>query len=474
MFSGMRWFCIAWCAGLFGALACGPLKPLPLVTTAGRIVDPRCIPDASSFAPRIGLVSDAGRQPDDSYLVSDMVEVRVDGLPPCLDVDLYFGMAQGGHAFGHFRSNFDGVVSTLDAPVDGTWSVADPDGPLWSMADDLGGSADIDVLADIGGAVLEAPWKRKLQAANTDVLPIRGYIGVWGDLYVPSGKGPFPGLVVFGGSEGGLQGGQQLGQLFVGQGYVVLALSYFGGGNMALPANLEEIPLEYFATAIDVLKEHPTVRPDRIGVMGDSRGGEAALLLGSTFTDISAVVAIVPSGLTWPSWTAPTRPSWTFGDAGVAFVPWANAQPQVTTNDAGQQVTSEVKQFEESLRLAAPADIERANIHVEKINGPVLLLAAQDDHVWPSCALADYAWQRLRDAGHDTAYPDDGVECFSGAGHALSPANVGLPMGNASEVDLSGTGALTAYGGTPQGTGQGNRRAWQRTVQFLERALKKP
>lgn len=435
-------------------------------------LDPRCIPDASSFSPALHLFSDAGRQPDDSFLTKDLVEVVVDGLPPCVDVDLFFQMAQGGHSYGHFRSGFNGTVSTArDVPLDGTWAVADPDGPLWSMADDDGGSPDIDVIADISQSVtLQVAWKRRLRATNADVLPIRGYKGVWGDLYLPAGRPPFPGLVVFGGSEGGLAGGQQLARAFVGQGYLVLALDYFDPGNPALPATLEKIPLEYFAAAIDVLKEHQDLKPGRIGVIGDSRGGEAALLVASHFSDVKAVIALVPSGVTWPYPGDLTASSWTFGDAGVPFMPWGNTMAETRFTDAGIRVISSAKQYRDSVRLASASALEAAETRVEQVAGPVLLMGAQDDQVWPSCQLADLAWQRLRDAGHDQRYPDDEFICFPQAGHSLSPANVGLPAANADQVTVGGV--RLDYGGTPRGTGQGDRQAWDKSVRFLERTLK--
>ncbi len=453
--------------------ACGA-KPTPIETNTGTIVDPRCVPDASAYSPRLALLSDAGLQADQSYLTRDVVEVRVDGLPPCVDVELYFTMKQGGHSYGRFRSDFDGTVSTArDAPLEGTWAVADPDGPLWSMADDDGGSPDIDVVADVNQSLLlPASWKRRLRSSNTDVLPVRGYKGVWGDLYLPPGRGPFPGIVAFGGSEGGSAGGGQLARTFVDEGYLVLAISYFDSQNPQLPASLESIPVKYFQAALEVLKEHPDLRAGRIGLIGSSRGGEAALLVASHSPDVKAVVALVPSGLSWPAWSVWTTPSWRIGDAGVPFVPWGNTQAVTYVNDAGQSVISEVNQFRDSLRLAPLAEVTAAEIEVENIDGPVMLLAAQDDHVWPSCDLAAFAWHRLRDAGHDTRYPEDEYVCFDNAGHSLSPANVGLPAGNANVADFNGV--LQDFGGSPQGTGQGNRQAWLKSVQFFERALKKP
>jgi len=42
-------------------------------------------------------------------------------------------------------------------------------------------------------------------------------------------------------------------------------------------------PLEYFAKAIAWMRNHPAVTSDKLAVIGASRGGELALLLGATF-----------------------------------------------------------------------------------------------------------------------------------------------------------------------------------------------
>jgi pimeloyl-ACP methyl ester carboxylesterase len=62
---------------------------------------------------------------------------------------------------------------------------------------------------------------------------------------------------------------------------------------------LGNIPLEYFATAIDWLQAQDSVRSDKLAIVGGSRGGELALLLGATFPQINAVVAYAPSSVLW-------------------------------------------------------------------------------------------------------------------------------------------------------------------------------
>src|SRR4029453_14100268 len=77
-------------------------------------------------------------------------------------------------------------------------------------------------------------------------------------------------MIVLPGSQGGVPGpGNHPGGL-ASHGYVVLALAYFNAEG--LPPLLQNIPLEYFATAVDWLKSQASVDPGRIGVFGPSRG----------------------------------------------------------------------------------------------------------------------------------------------------------------------------------------------------------
>jgi hypothetical protein len=69
-----------------------------------------------------------------------------------------------------------------------------------------------------------------------------------GTLFQPAGDGPFPTVLVVGGSAGREVFSGQCAALLAGHGYASLALSYFAAEG--LPKNLVGIPLEYFARAI--------------------------------------------------------------------------------------------------------------------------------------------------------------------------------------------------------------------------------
>lgn len=209
--------------------------------------------------------------------------------------------------------------------------------------------------------------------------------GLAAHLYVPEGDGPFPVVVAVGGSEGGFITGDAYGQLLPKEGLAVLGLAYFGAPG--LPKAIDRIPLEYFIKAIDYAARHPKLDASRIGLVGGSKGGELALLLGAHDARIRAVCAIVPSGVVWQSARLANSPtsSWTYRDIQFPFVPYKGA-----LMPASQRL---VDLFE--LSLQQESALAAATIPVENINGSILLISATNDEIWPSKKLADRVVERL-------------------------------------------------------------------------------
>ena len=130
-----------------------------------------------------------------------------------------------------------------------------------------------------------------------------------------------PGIVVLGGSEGGLHAEEA--RLFAAHGYAAFALAYFGVA--PLPKELSAIPVETVTRGIDWLAARPEVDARRIGIEGGSKGAELALLVASRDPRIHAVVVVAPSAYVWFGLAfasgAPQTSSWSTGGAPVAYVP---------------------------------------------------------------------------------------------------------------------------------------------------------
>lgn len=215
--------------------------------------------------------------------------------------------------------------------------------------------------------------------------------GLVAEFFAPRGHDILPGLLVLGGSEGGLAYARRLGRRLAAEGYGVLCLAYFKA--KGLPRLLEEIPLEYFQRALGWLDAHPRIDPGRIGVFGPSKGAEAALLIASQTDGLACVVAVAPSNVVWQSlnyralrsrdWRAAARSSWSRDGAGLPFLAFEARGSRKTLTDMS------------NASLDRTDDVRRALIPVERIKVPVLLVSGGDDRLWPSRRMADDVAARI-------------------------------------------------------------------------------
>jgi dienelactone hydrolase len=279
--------------------------------------------------------------------------------------------------------------------------------------------------------------------------------GLVGKLYRPAGAaGRLPGVIVLGGSEGGLNPAvSREARLIARRGYAALQLGYFGAPR--LPETVQLIPLEYFERAVTWLRAQPGVDPGHIGILGTSIGGEAALLVAAHDPAITAVVAAVPSNVVWEGLSGgiDRHPpsSFTLGGKALPDLPygWTGALRDVYQRYAGG--------------LAALPRHPAAIIPVERINGPVMLICGKRDTVWPSCRMAAAVVTRLAATGfrHPVQLLD-----YPRAGHAA----FGPPIDPSSD-DYAGLGCL---GGSAAANQAARRTAWPAFLTFLDGALKQP
>src|SRR6516162_5304879 len=229
--------------------------------------------------------------------------------------------------------------------------------------------------------------------------------------------------------------------------------------------HLREFPLEYFGKGIRWLQRQEGVQPQPLGVLGQSRGGELALLLGATFPEIGAVVAYVPSGVLWmgiqlgdaartqavPAWTFDGRPI-PFMRRGIdaAAVDWTHQPVALSPGYCAALQDSEI--------------VEHATIPVERSRGPILMISGQEDHM-SSPKLAEIAEQRAKhynfsfDVEH-LSYPD--------AGHLLTlpylPTTIRQSRHPIRHVDVD-------FGGTPAGDAFARADSWPKVLKFLQKNL---
>ena len=408
--------------------------------------------------------------------------LRIEGLEPGAPIRLCVrAETLKARASAEFIADGAGTVDVAaHAPHAGDYEGVDAAGLLWSARLDDGADL-ISMLAALtagapltysvamesaGTEISRTVFTRRLVAA--DVQRTEVHDGrVRGTLFVPKGARAAPPVIVLGGSDGG-NNFTFVAALLAAHGFAALSLAYFAYED--LPTDLVELPLEYFADAIAWLRGRPEVAGARVGVLGMSRGGELALLLGATYPEVAAVAALVPSGVSLGGLgkdpAMMSRAAWTYAGEALPFLPPpmdAEAMQAVQRAFRERVPYAGTPGFERLL-ARAPELVERAAIPVERTRGAILLVSAQDDQIWPSTALAEVAMQRLRQARF--VYPFEHLS-YPGAGHwGCLPPNLPTTR-NWSLHPL--VPLPLAYGGNARDTATAAAAGWLRVVDFLRR-----
>ena len=370
-----------------------------------------------------------------------------------------------------FTADHTGVVDTArHASTAGSYTGTDPFGLWWSAAPagpaahaaTPPGPVTTRLRADTAGGPVTAEFQRHWLAAGATVTEVREP-GVRGMFARPAGPGPFPGVVAFGGSGGGLGPAAAWAPVLASRGLATLAIAYFGGPG--LPGALAGIEVEVVERAAHWLLRRGDVAPGTVGVMGTSRGSELALWAGALLDTIGAVVAFAPSGISWSGLDAGgpvDAPAWTFAGQPLPYVPIGASAKAVPAPSAGPVALRAA--FEPV--LADPGLFESAVIPVEDIRGPVLFVSGEADTMWPATPLTRIAEQRARDRG----FPHPMVHlCYRDGGHTCTGVP-GTPI--VTEVrNHPLTGGRYSFGGTRAGNAHARADSWPRVVAFLRDAL---
>ncbi|PIS01365.1 MAG: hypothetical protein COT84_02960 [Chlamydiae bacterium CG10_big_fil_rev_8_21_14_0_10_35_9] len=292
--------------------------------------------------------------------------------------------------------------------------------------------------------------------------------GLKGVLFYPDQIKKPTAIIVLPGSDGGVA--EALSEYIASHSYIVLGLGYFG--EEGLPSYLENIPLEYFQKAINWLRSR--FDPYSLNLLGYSRGGELALILGSLFPDIiDGIVAFVPCSAACGGFPYPNKPAWTFNNAPIS--------PYLQGVMSSYQDLSEA----EDLFLASkegiipyhsnseedPYDIvdlfmirhknnilEKAAIPVENISCPILIIAGEQDKIWPSGLYGKLIIDRLHQK-KSTIQKE--LLIYPNAGHGIIAPYEGPvyhPVGK----------FWCRLGGTPEGNQEANKKAWKATLDFFK------
>jgi hypothetical protein len=277
--------------------------------------------------------------------------------------------------------------------------------------------------------------------------------GLFASYFPARSGGRAPGVLFLGGSEGGIS--DKMTETAVAlqrEGYSVLVPSYFGAPGQ--PKHLELIPLETFDRALAWLRARPEVDPARLVLGGVSKGAEAALLVATRHPELRAVVAGVPSSVVWPGikfGTLNNPSSWMLGGRPLPMLPYGPIRFRILLGDIGVVYRDGIKKV---------SSHTAAQIPVEEIKAPVLVVCGEADKLWPSCLMS----RQLRTRAEAHGGPSVQILAYSNAGHA----SVGLPLDEADPL----YSRLGFFGGTPEGNNAARADGWPKILTFVRRALR--
>jgi pimeloyl-ACP methyl ester carboxylesterase len=227
--------------------------------------------------------------------------------------------------------------------------------------------------------------------------------GLVADLFSDNTSLPRKAIIMLGGSEGGKSWSRikRPIEVLVKKGYCVLSLAYFK--SPGLPDSLQEIPLEYFKQAFDWLFDQEGIVKDEVAILGGSKGAEAALLLGSIYPQVKAVIAFSPSSVVWQGIPASrfaigkeVKSSWTFKGERIPYL----AYPYMNKLDL---VFMQLRKMHEE-GLQNKMWIREASIAVEHIKGAIMLISGKRDRLWPAEPMGDRIIKRLKRMDFDHPY----------------------------------------------------------------------
>lgn len=225
-------------------------------------------------------------------------------------------------------------------------------------------------------------------------------------------------VIVIMGGEKSILPGIKIAERFADFGICGLAVSLFGADG--LPDSPDMIPLDMFENAVRFLVEEKGIKS--ISTYGVSMGSLFALLIAEYIGGIENVVVVSPSHVPFGGTSDKKHMT------GHSMVTWHGKELPFVKADftkyktmkyyydscVGYKVTGMWKSYRDAYE-DKKAETE-ANIHIEKLNARILLLAGTGDEMWPSSYSVKYLEKVLQEHHYHREYK---AVLYEGASHLL-------------------------------------------------------
>ncbi|XP_059135177.1 acyl-coenzyme A thioesterase 6-like [Peromyscus eremicus] len=251
--------------------------PGRLHSRPGSAPDPRALPgDLQPLSSQLPMAAATlSLEPAGRSCWDEPLGITARGLAPEQPVTLRAALRdeKGAlfRAHARYRADAHGRLDLARAPaLGGSFAGLEPMGLLWALEPErpfwrlvkrdvrTPFVVELELLdghePDGGRLLARAVHERHFMAPGVRRVPVREG-RVRATLFLPPGKGRFPGVIDLFGSGGGLC--EYRASLLSGHGFAVLALAYFRFED--LPESLSDVRLEYFEEALAFMLQHPKV-----------------------------------------------------------------------------------------------------------------------------------------------------------------------------------------------------------------------
>lgn len=351
----------------------------------------------------------------------------------------------------YFRSETGEISLSCDAPISGSYQGINPMGFIEYMEED---SLQVFQKKGLEDQQITLSLLEEHTLLDSAVLIQRGicdeiqvsqfHQGVTGKEFLP--KLYKETIVIFPGSASDMN--QRLAANLALKGYRVYTLQYFDKDRKQ---HLESIEIEPFIAFLQSLGK--TI------LIGVSKGGELALLIGSLFPELfSKIVAYVPSALTYGGFPNIDKPCWVY--RGISF-PLAPLPPisdikKVMTQQQILQATPILLKGLKNKKL-----VMKSMIAVENLQCPLLLISGKNDMMWPSSVYCQMILDRIKNC-HRQIYVKNAS--YENCGHQIQMPY--LPCSGRYKKHPIDSKTYD-FGGTPSGNARAARQSWKEVISFL-------
>ncbi|KAI4791478.1 hypothetical protein KUCAC02_033985 [Chaenocephalus aceratus] len=394
-------------------------------------------------------------------LVDEKFTVLVQNLLPGFQLTIHaLHQCEDGHsweAFAHYTADATGIVNVSQDPsLGGTYSGVEPMGLLWSLRPVPGSKTGLRLrkmnVQTPMGVTISVYQGHQTEGFLDQVLLVSVVVERWymapgvrrvpitesrltATLFLPSGPGPFPGLLDLSGGGGKLV--EYRAALLASHGIASLALDYLTAKITRETGKM--VDNDYFETAYRVLEQHPQILGSRIAMLGLSFGAGITLRM--------AVYSQVIKPIDGP-------------------VEQINAL--FNKNIEKIHLDKDNQSILRDMLLPIPTD-PSLKVDVGRLQCPLLLVVGEDDQNWPSYESAIDMREMMERAGNSHLLT---VLSYKNAGHLIEPPFTPFTRASTFKTVTNPPFTMMAlWGGELVAHSRAQKDAWRKTLVFLRENL---